>query len=129
MLCVISPAKSLASTSLLTLPHAVSSPQFLEKTDELAALLRSKLHPKDYRSLMKVSDEIATRTHKEFQSFESSGSSKNFGSNFTPAGLLFDGPAFKALDLGSLSAVPVSASQKHVRFFSGLYGLLRPCAV
>ncbi len=127
MLCIISPAKSLATNIGLQLPHAFSTPAFLDATDELAGCLKKNLTTADYKKLMNVSDAIASRTHSEYQAYQPQSSSKTSDSAFTPSGLLFDGPAYKGLDLASLSPSSVAACQKHVRFLSGLYGFLRPC--
>lgn len=42
------------------------------------------------------------------------------------AGLLFDGPAYRGLDIPTLPPTQVEHAQKHVRFLSGLYGYLSP---
>jgi len=119
MLCIISPAKSLAANLGLVLPQAVTQPPFLDKTNALVVQLKRKLRASDYKKMMSVSEAIASRTHAEYQSWNADGA------KLTPAGLLFDGPAYKGLDVGSLSPTDVAACGRSVRFLSGLYGLLR----
>ena len=124
MLCIISPAKSLASTGL-HLPIASTFPQFLTQTDGLVRALKSSLKPSDYKKLMSVSDVIAARTHSEYQTYLPN-SHKSCGSDLlTSAALLFDGPAYRGLDVATLSPQEVKACSKNVRFLSGLYGWLR----
>jgi cytoplasmic iron level regulating protein YaaA (DUF328/UPF0246 family) len=43
-----------------------------------------------------------------------------------PGGLMYDGPAFKKLDLRSLSEADVHYAQDHMVVLSGLYGAVRP---
>jgi cytoplasmic iron level regulating protein YaaA (DUF328/UPF0246 family) len=113
---LISPAKSLNE-----LPPPPSfprtQPRFRAESAELASAAK-KLSAAKIKSLMSVSDAIATLNVARFEAFESASTK--------PCALAFDGPAYKALDFGTLSQTDVAFAMEHLRFLSGLYGLLRP---
>ena len=113
---LISPAKSLNE-----LPPPPSfprtQPRFRAESAELASAAK-KLSAAKIKSLMSVSDAIATLNVARFEAFESASTK--------PCALAFDGPAYKALDFGTLSPADVAFAREHLRFLSGLYGLLRP---
>ena len=48
------------------------------------------------------------------------------GTQFKQAAFAFDGPAFKGLDIHSLTCEQVQYCQNHLRILSGIYGMLRP---
>ena len=113
---LISPAKSLNE---LPPPSSFprTQPRFRAETAELAATART-LSAAKIKSLMSVSDAIAVLNVERFDAFESARTK--------PCALLFDGPAYKALDASTLSPEDVAFANDHLRFLSGLYGLLRP---
>jgi cytoplasmic iron level regulating protein YaaA (DUF328/UPF0246 family) len=113
---LISPAKSLNE---LPPPSSFprTQPRFRAETAELAATART-LSAAKIKSLMSVSDAIAVLNVERFDAFESARTK--------PCALLFDGPAYKALDATTLSPKDVAFANDHLRFLSGLYGLLRP---
>ena len=113
---LISPAKSLNE---LPPPSSFprTQPRFRAETTELAATART-LSAAKIKSLMSVSDAIAVLNVERFDAFESARTK--------PCALLFDGPAYKALDATTLSPEDVAFANDHLRFLSGLYGLLRP---
>ena len=113
---LISPAKSLNE---LPPPSSFprTQPRFRAETTELAATART-LSAAKIKSLMSVSDAIAVLNVERFDAFESARTK--------PCALLFDGPAYKALDATTLSPKDVAFANDHLRFLSGLYGLLRP---
>ena len=113
---LISPAKSLNE---LPPPSSFprTQPRFRAETTELAATART-LSAAKIKSLMSVSDAIAVLNVERFEAFESARTK--------PCALLFDGPAYKALDASTLSPEDVAFANDHLRFLSGLYGLLRP---
>ena len=113
---LISPAKSLNE---LPPPSSFprTQPRFRAETAELAATART-LSAAKIKSLMSVSDAIAVLNVERFEAFENARTK--------PCALLFDGPAYKALDATTLSPKDVAFANDHLRFLSGLYGLLRP---
>ena len=119
MLCLISPAKSLAKVEV-TLAAAKSTPVLLPLADKLAKAMKP-LKKSDYRKIMSLSENLADGCVEMFQNYVPSNS------DGACAGGLFDGPAYKGLDCKSLNAVEMRRCQERVRFLSGLYGLLRPC--
>jgi len=132
LVCIISPAKSLAPNIGMLLPVAQSFPGFLERTELLVAQLRG-VKAAEFKKMMSVSDVIAARTREEYQFFEFQHASSSSSSSgqvppavFTQAGLLFDGPAYRGLCCAALSPADMQVCQQSVRFLSGLYGCLRP---
>ena len=121
MLCLISPAKSLAKMEI-TLAAAKSTPVLLPQADELAEAMKP-LKKADYKKLMSLSDSLANGCVEMFQNYVPCN---NDGAC---AGGLFDGPAYKGLDCKSLNEIEMQRCQERVRFLSGLYGLLRPCDI
>jgi len=113
---LISPAKSLNE---LPPPSSFprTQPRFRAESAELASAAK-KLSAAKIKSLMSVSDAIAALNVARFEAFESASTK--------PCALAFDGPAYKALDFGTLSPADVAFANEHLRFLSGLYGLLRP---
>jgi len=113
---IISPAKSLNE---LPPPSGFprTEPRFRLESAELAASAK-KLGAAKLKSLMSVSDAIASLNARRFEAFDTA--------RVKPCALAFDGPAYKALDAHSLTPEDVRFAQQHVRFLSGLYGVLRP---
>ena len=130
LICIISPAKSLATVSKgYVLPTRSTWPQFLMKTDALVGSIRS-LKATNFKTMMGVSPAIASRTEEEYRSYHMASSSSASDAStmtfVTQAGLLFDGPAYRGLDCASLAPEDMDVCQECVRFLSGLYGWLRP---
>lgn len=115
-LVIISPAKSLNE---LPCPSVwpKTTPRFATESVEIAAHAK-KLTKDSLKSLMSVSDAIATLNVQRFQEFHTA--------HTKPCALCFDGPAYKALDAKSWTNEDVTFASKHIRFLSGLYGLLTP---
>jgi cytoplasmic iron level regulating protein YaaA (DUF328/UPF0246 family) len=117
MLCLLSPAKTLAEASCGTVASAPAT-LLAGATGALArrcgALSRAEL-----KKLMAVSDALATLNHARFAAFAAQPL-------FRPAAKLFDGPAFKALSAGAMREADLLALDRHLVVLSGLYGLVRP---
>jgi len=125
LICIISPAKSLAANIGMLLPITKSLPSFLDRTEDLVQHLRS-VKAAEFKKMMSISDVIASRTREEYQVFEMQGGTAAASTAFTQAGLLFDGPAYRGLCCAALSPADMQRCQQNVRFLSGLYGWLRP---
>ena len=121
MLAVLSPAKSLKYDVTKCLPLPSASPIFLTEANYLVNTVLKSKSLGDFKKLMKLSDALASRTFEEYQSYDTSNHKKE-----TMAGLLFDGPAYRALNCETLSPHELEQGCKYVRFLSGLYGILKP---
>lgn len=118
MLVLLSPAKSFQLS--LQIPRGVptsTKPIFPSQTQSLISFLQTK-STKDIKSMMSLSDTLAELNVERYQ---------NFNTALTyPAGLVFDGPAFRGLELSSFSSSQATTAQTHLRILSGLYGILKP---
>lgn len=118
MLVVISPAKKLdwAERDLET-----TQPDFLEAAAELVEAAR-KLSVGDLKSLMSLSENLATLNRDRFQSYVDAPDT-----DLTrPAALAFAGDTYQGLEAQSLDEDELAFAQDHLRILSGLYGVLRP---
>ena len=120
MLSVISPAKTLDFDSPATTRKA-TQPEFLDDAARLVEDAR-RLDPAAIRSLMGVSEDIATLNHQRFMDWHTPFDRDNA----KQAILAFRGDVYTGLDADTLTASQLNYAQKHLRILSGLYGLLRP---
>lgn len=120
MLMVLSPAKSLTEgPAIEDLPHTM--PPLLAESERLVTTAR-RLSVSKLKSLMSISDDLATLNHARFQSWEQP---------FTPdnarqAVRLFAGDVYQGLEAESLSPEDLRFGQQHLAILSGLYGVVRP---
>lgn len=118
MLVVISPAKKLdwAERDVGT-----TTPDFLQDAAQLVDAARD-LSVSDLKSLMSLSENLATLNRDRFQSYV-----KIPDVDLTrPAALAFAGDTYQGLEANSLDADEMAFAQEHLRILSGLYGVLRP---
>lgn len=115
MLIVLSPAKSLDTARAEG--QGYTTPAFLGAAGELVGRMRDK-SPAHLQTMMEISPDLAALNWQRFQDWTPNG---RYG-----AGSLFDGDAYKTLLWDSLDADTQRHAQDHLRFLSGLYGLLRP---
>lgn len=120
MLILLSPAKTLDYDTPAK-PPAETQPQLLEKSEELAKVLK-QLSPQDLAGLMSISDELAELNFNRFQDWESPMPA----SGSKPAVLAFKGDVYIGLKAGEMTDKQLLYAQDHLRILSGLYGLLRP---
>lgn len=121
MLILLSPAKTLNLSCRATLRVALpdSQPQFPSQVATLVAYLQTRSKG-DLKTMMKSSDAIASLNFDRYQSFASSEA--------YPAAYAYDGPAYRGLDMASLTDNgQIACSQHHLRILSGLYGVVAPC--
>ena len=120
MLIILGPAKTIDTS-----PHGVTklhtSPQYLDQAEKLVDQLR-KYSLSQLKSMMKVSDKLATLSFERYAAWSTSYSAKEG----QQAILAFSGEVFNGLKARSLSQEDLSFAQEHVRILSGLYGVLRP---
>jgi cytoplasmic iron level regulating protein YaaA (DUF328/UPF0246 family) len=120
MLTILGPAKTIDTS-----PHGVtelhSTPQYLDQAEELVYQLR-KYSISQLKSMMKVSDKLATLSFERYAAWRSSYSAKEG----QQAILAFSGEVFNGLKARTLSENDLKFAQEHVRILSGLYGVLRP---
>ena len=120
---VLSPAKALNEATLTKRQRAiiaeVTQPRFAARAKAMAEEARRELTAGKIKSLMGVSDAIATLNVGRFEAFE--------GAETKPCALAFDGPAFKHLNADGLETEEETTYlQTHLRVLSGMYGVLRP---
>ena len=113
---LLSPAKTLNETPC---PSSVpkTEPRMASHTKALVATC-AELTATQIKSLMSVSADIAALNHDRFQNFESAPAKQ--------CAYAFDGPAYRALRIESMTEPQVQFAQRHIRILSGLNGLLRP---
>jgi len=120
MLTILGPAKTIDTT-----PHGVtenfSFPQYIDRAEELVDQLRQYSIPQ-LKSLMQVSDKLATLNKERYMQWRTSYSAKEG----QQAILAFSGEVFNGLQARSLSEEDLVFAQEHIRLLSGLYGVLRP---
>lgn len=120
MLSVISPAKTLDFTSVCP-PHRASECNYLESSDELITVLRKKSRAQ-LAELMHISPALADLNYNRYREW----SLPLTEDNARAAIFAFKGDVYTGLTLDTYSAADLRFAQKHLRFLSGLYGLLRP---
>lgn len=124
MLTLLSPAKSLDFESALPAPlpaGAPTQPRLLDRAADLVAHARA-LSADDLKSLMGISDALATLNVDRFRAFRTPFTPDNA----RPAVFAFNGDVYAGLAADTLEAGAIAFAQRHLRILSGLYGLLRP---
>jgi len=120
MLTILGPAKTIDSS-----PHGVtehhSFPKYTDRTIELVELLQ-QYSLSHLKSLMKVSDKLATLTFERYAKWSRSYSAEDA----QQALLAFSGEVFNGLQARTLNEKDLLFAQEHIRILSGLYGVLRP---
>ncbi len=96
MLALLSPAKKLVLDTPFV-PEAATQSDFLADTRKLLPVVK-KLSTGDLRSLMDISDDLATLNHDRFQAMELPFTPENA----RPAALTFAGEVYTAFDAWSL---------------------------
>jgi hypothetical protein len=120
MLTILGPAKTIDTS-----PHGItkrhSSPDYLDQSGQLVERLRG-FSVNQLKSLMKVSDKLATLTFERYASW-----SRHYSAEEGQQAILaFSGEVFNGLQARSMAEEDLLFAQDHVRILSGLYGVLRP---
>lgn len=118
MKVILSPAKSINEE----VEYGDANPTqavFPDEASKLAGKL-AKLSAKQIKKLMGVSNDLAELNYNRYQNWSADDT------NSKPAGYLFSGSAYKALDFTSLNNKEQVLGQDKLRILSGLYGVLKP---
>lgn len=126
MILILSPAKTLNFTKVASaiIPRCSEPVCSLEKTKVLADILKAKTKG-ELKTLMGVSDKIATTVCEYFNSYQNDPSLRD-DDDKKPAVFAFDGPAYKGINAESCSTETLTYLQKHLRIIDPLYGALKP---
>jgi uncharacterized protein len=120
MLTILGPAKTIDTS-----PHGITEcstfPQYIDRAEALVDQLR-QYSISQLKSMMNVSDKLATLNFERYVQWHSSYSAKE-GQH---AILAFSGEVFNGLQARSLSEEDLLFAQAHIRLLSGLYGVLKP---
>lgn len=121
MLVLLSPAKKLLER-FKPYTDCTSQPQFLDKTNELALLMKKK-SVADIAALMDLSQNLAELNYNRYRAF---CLNDNKVAQSYPALFLFQGDVYQGLQAGCWNQRTLKYAQQHLRILSGLYGLLSP---
>lgn len=120
MKIILSPAKRL-NEKLGDISVNSTAPNFLEDSEELINIL--KKHSKfDVSLLMKLSNSLAELNYSRFQMW----SKEDIKKKGKPSVFMFEGDAYKGLDVNSFSENELKSLNDKLLILSGLYGILKP---
>jgi cytoplasmic iron level regulating protein YaaA (DUF328/UPF0246 family) len=119
-LILLSPAKSLNFEGPLSATFEKLSPTVAPLLSSVRPLTTAlaKLSKAQVKSLMGLSDSLASLNHERYSNFEAQP--------VRMALAAFEGQAYKGLDAASLEPESLDYCQSHLRILCGLYGILRP---
>ena len=118
MITIISPTTTMNFDKNINL-NIYSEPYFSDESNYLMSLLKS-LNLSEVKSLMNLSDDLATLNLSRY---------KNHGSSTNPkcqSILAFDGEVFSCMNTSDFTDDDFTFTNNHVRILSGLYGVLSP---
>lgn len=120
MIVLLSPSKTLDfEKNSIEIPF--SQPRFMTETKQLVRLMKKK-KVEELRTLMDISEKIATLNVQRYQEFN-----PEFNlDNASQAVLAFKGDVYTGLQAAEWTPDDYNYAQNHLRILSGLYGLLRP---
>lgn len=118
MLILLSPAKTMTGVSKVNAPQ-LTTPVFQAEANEIA-LNMAQFSINELESQLKLSPKLALESYHRFQDFHSDEPAP------LQAILAYTGVVFKHINPLDFSAEDFLFAQKHVRFVSICYGLLRP---
>jgi len=118
MITILSPAKRM---EIKNNDSDFTIPAFLERTKDLIHILKSKTQA-DLQQLMKISPKLAELNFQRNMDF----SMEHNQINSTQAIFAFKGDVYVGLEADTLSKENILFSNKHLKFLSGLYGILSP---
>lgn len=115
MIIVISPAKTQDFKS--PIKAKATTPFFLQEANTLATRIQ-KMSIAEIQQYMNVSENIAQATHEKYAKFKLPG--------LKQALFAYQGDVYRDIEVQKYSNAQLQYAQKHLRIFSGLFGLLRP---
>jgi len=118
MKVILSPAKSMNEDVEFS-KEGCTQYVFQDESERLAGKM-AKLSARQIKKLMGVSNDLAELNYNRYQNWKSDDS------NSKPAGYLFTGAAYQAMNFTDLSKKDQQKGQEKLRILSGLYGLLKP---
>lgn len=116
MKIIISPAKKM-NVDTDSLPVR-DLPAFLEQTEELLRVLRSK-SPQELQAIWKCNDQITALNAERLRQMD-------LRRNLTPAILAYEGIQYQYMAPSVFTTQEYAYIQEHLRILSGFYGVLRP---
>lgn len=119
MKIILSPAKKL-NEKIFDYSGKCSEPNFLEQSQELINVAK-KLSKNEISSLMKISDKLSELNYIRFQSWK-----KEEVKNGKASVFMFEGEAYRGLDIHSFNADQLDSLNNKLLILSGLYGILKP---
>lgn len=120
MIVLLSPSKTLDfEKNSDEIPF--TQPQFMQETKKLVRILKKK-KAEELRSLMNISEKIATLNVQRYHAFNPDFNLENA----KQAVLAFKGDVYTGLQAAEWNLDDLNYAQDHLRILSGLYGLLRP---
>ena len=120
MIVILSPAK-IQKYDKQTQVKDYTTPLFLNKSDKIISKLR-ELSISETANLLKVNFKIAEQVHNHHFKWNKNHTPENA----KQTAWVFNGEAYRGLDIKTFSSEDIEYAQKHFRVFSGLYGILRP---
>lgn len=120
MLILLSPAKiQNFKKEVILFDHSL--PIFLDEASYLIKLLK-KLSPEDLSSLLQINKQLSDLNFERNFKWELPFSTNNS----KQAALAYDGEVYRGLNFRNFSNLEREYGQQHLRFLSGLYGVLKP---
>ncbi len=119
MKIILSPAKKL-NEEKIEYSYNYAQPNFLEQSERLMKILK-KQSKSEISSLMKLSSSLSELNFGRFQVWEKDEITKGKASIF-----MFEGEAYRGLDIKSFSEKEISTLNNKLFILSGLYGILKP---
>jgi len=120
MLILLSPSKTTQFEAPVKIP-AQTLPLFLKEASELVAVLK-KQSPEDLAKILKISPALASKSAFYFAGWKAKTHLQLGRSAFDA----FKGDVYDGFKAWELNTADIDFAQRHIRIFSGLYGLLRP---
>lgn len=124
MKILLSPAKALDFTRSINTVEG-SAPVYLNEASELITKLK-KLSSKKIAEMMHLSSELSDLNYNRFQMWSSD---VELGEDKNHAIAVFNGEAYRGLDVESFNASDIAFAQANLRILSGVYGILKPLDV
>ncbi|VBB44737.1 conserved hypothetical protein [uncultured Paludibacter sp.] len=96
-------------------------PLFISKSEKVISKLK-ELSISETANLLKVNFKIAEQAHNHHFSWNKNHTLENS----KQTAWVFNGEAYRGLDVNTFSKEDIDYAQQHLRILSGLYGMLRP---